>query len=358
MLWKILSLFSAVCLGAACFFALSNQKDLEQERTRASTAKANLKAAQARKKEGDEGLIAKKTVLETSTKDLQTAKDETVKLAADAVEKEAALTVLKGNLEQVSQQVTSVQKEIDAAGDIEKLIAQIEKVKKEKLEAEGASANQTQRIASAKSEFENVVAQTAKLRDTEARGRKGVVDPEFSARITQYFPEWGFGILNKGNTGGVFANADLEVKRGKNVIAKLKVKNVEQNGAIAELIPGSLAEGEFIQTGDSVVAAATQNTDSKGNAAKKDAPTADAPATAMPTAAPEAAAPAMGSDPFGAAPAAPAAPAMGSDPFGSAPAPAAPAPAMGSDPFGAAPAPATPAAPSTADPFGAAPAVK
>jgi len=356
MLWKILSLFSAVCLGAACFFALSNQKDLEQERTRASTAKANLKAAQARKKEGDEGLIAKKTVLETSTKDLQTAKDETVKLAADAVEKEAALTVLKGNLEQVSQQVTSVQKEIDAAGDIEKLIAQIEKVKKEKLEAEGASANQTQRIASAKSEFENVVAQTAKLRDTEARGRKGVVDPEFSARITQYFPEWGFGILNKGNTGGVFANADLEVKRGKNVIAKLKVKNVEQNGAIAELIPGSLAEGEFIQTGDSVVAAATQNTDSKGNAAKKDAPTADAPATAMPTAAPEAAAPAMGSDPFGAAPAAPAAPAMGSDPFGSAP--AAPAPAMGSDPFGAAPAPATPAAPSTADPFGAAPAVK
>lgn len=358
MLWKILSLFSAVCLGAACFFALSNQKDLEQERTRASTAKANLKAAQARKKEGDEGLIAKKTVLETSTKDLQTAKDETVKLAADAVEKEAALTVLKGNLEQVSQQVTSVQKEIDAAGDIEKLIAQIEKVKKEKLEAEGASANQTQRIASAKSEFENVVAQTAKLRDTEARGRKGVVDPEFSARITQYFPEWGFGILNKGNTGGVFANADLEVKRGKNVIAKLKVKNVEQNGAIAELIPGSLAEGEFIQTGDSVVAAATQNTDSKGNAAKKDAPTADAPATTMPTAAPEAAAPAMGSDPFGAAPAAPAAPAMGSDPFGSAPAPAAPAPAMGSDPFGAAPAPATPAAPSTADPFGAAPAVK
>jgi hypothetical protein len=358
MLWKILSLFSAVCLGAACFFALSNQKDLEQERTRASTAKANLKAAQARKKEGDEGLIAKKTVLETSTKDLQTAKDETVKLAADAIEKEAALTVLKGNLEQVSQQVTSVQKEIDAAGDIEKLIAQIEKVKKEKLEAEGATANQTQRIASAKSEFENVVAQTAKLRDTEARGRKGVVDPEFSARITQYFPEWGFGILNKGNTGGVFANADLEVKRGKNVIAKLKVKNVEQNGAIAELIPGSLAEGEFIQTGDSVVAAATQNTDSKGNAAKKDAPTADAPSTAMPTAAPEAAAPAMGSDPFGAAPAAPAAPAMGSDPFGSAPAPAAPAPAMGSDPFGAAPAPATPAAPSTADPFGAAPAVK
>jgi hypothetical protein len=364
MLWKILSFFSAACLGAACYFAWSNQKDLDQERSRSGYAKANLKAAQTRKKEGDEGLIAKKAVLETSTKDLQTAKDETVKLAAEAVEKEAALTVIKGNLEQISQQVTTVQKQIDEAGDIEKLIAQIEKVKKEKLEAEGAAANQTQRIASAKAEFENVVAQTTKLRETEARGRKGVVDPEFTARISQYFPQWGFGILNKGNTGGVFANADLEVKRGKNVIAKLKVKNVEQNGAIAELIPGSLAEGEVIQTGDSVVAAQTQSTDSKGNApAAGTTPTGSQPAAPDATAPAAPAAPAMGSDPFGAAPAAPA-PAMGSDPFGAAPAPAAPAPAapaMGADPFGAAPAPAapgTPATPSTADPFGAAPAAK
>jgi hypothetical protein len=363
MLWKILSFFSAACLGAACYFAWSNQKDLEQERIRGATAKKNLQAAQVRKKEGDEGLIAKKAVLVTSTKELQDAKDQTVKLAAEAVEKEAALTVIKGNLDQISQQVTSVQKQIDEAGDIEKLIATIEKVKKEKLEAEGAAANQTQRIALAKAQYENVVAQTAKLRDAEARGRKGVVAPEFTARISQYFPQWGFGILNKGNTGGVFANADLEVKRGKNVIAKLKVKNVEQNGAIAELIPGSLAEGEAIRTGDSVVAATTQTTDSKGNAPTKG--TEATPGTpATPTAAPEAAtpaAPAMGSDPFGAAPAPAApAPAMGSDPFGAAPAPAAPAPAMGADPFGAAPpaAPGAPAAPSTADPFGAAPAAK
>jgi predicted nucleic acid-binding Zn-ribbon protein len=353
MLWKILSFLSAACLGAACFFAWSNQKDLTAERDRERFAKDNLKAAQERKTQGDEALVAKKTALEGAQKELETSKAETVKLAESALEKDGALKVVKSSLEQVEQQVSAVEKQIDEAGDIEKLIAQIDKYKKEQAEAEAAVANQSQRLAAAKEQFENVVAQTAKLRDAEARGRRGVVAPEFTARVSKFFPEWHFAILNKGNSGGVFANADLEVKRGKNVIAKLKVKNVEQNGSVAEVVPGSLAVGDMIRTGDVVVASSTQSVvkPEAALAAKPDAAAAPVPATPAP------AAPAMSADPFGAAPApAAAAPAMSADPFGAAPAPAA-APAMGADPFGAAPAPAagTPAAPSTADPFGAAP---
>jgi hypothetical protein len=353
MLWKILSFLSAACLGAACFFAWSNQKDLTAERDRERFAKDNLKAAQERKTQGDEALVAKKTALEGAQKELETSKAETVKLAESALEKDGALKVVKSSLEQVEQQVSAVEKQIDEAGDIEKLIAQIDKYKKEQAEAEAAVANQSQRLAAAKEQFENVVAQTAKLRDAEARGRRGVVAPEFTARVSKFFPEWHFAILNKGNSGGVFANADLEVKRGKNVIAKLKVKNVEQNGSVAEVVPGSLAVGDMIRTGDVVVASSTQSVvkPEAATAAKPDAAAAPVPATPAP------AAPAMSADPFGAAPApAAAAPAMSADPFGAAPAPAA-APAMGADPFGAAPAPAagTPAAPSTVDPFGAAP---
>ncbi|GEP42364.1 hypothetical protein [Brevifollis gellanilyticus] len=351
MVWKILSILAAGCLGASCYFAWSNQKDLATERDRESSAKANLKSSQERKKEGDEALVVKKTALETVQKDLATAKDETVKFAAQVQEKEVSHGVIKGNLDQVQQQVTAVEKQIDDAGDIEKLIAQIEKLKKDQAEAESAVANQAQRFAAAQEAFTSLTAQTAKLREDETRGRRGIVAPEFTARVSQYFPEWDVAILNKGNTGGVFANADLEVKRGKNVIAKLKVKNVEQFGSVAEVVPGSIASGQAIQAGDTVVAAATQ---SASTPPPPPAPTGgSAPA---PGAAPAAPAAPAASDPFGAAPAAaPAAPAM-SDPFGAAPAPA-PAPAApAADPFGAAPAPApAPAAPA-ADPFGAAPA--
>jgi hypothetical protein len=366
MVWKILSIFAAACLGASCYFAWSNQKDLAAERDRESNAKANLKAAQDSKKEGDEALIAKKAALEAVQKDLAAQKEETVKLGVQVQEKEVSHGIVKGNLEQIQQQVAAVEKQIDDAGDIEKLIAQVEKLKKDQAEAESAVANQTQRLASAQEAYTSLVAVTEKLRETEASGRRGVVDPTFTARVSQYFPEWDFVILNKGNSGGVFANADLDVKRGKDVIARIKVKNVEQYGSIAELIPGSLAAGQAIRTGDTVVASATQAAAPPAPAPGK-APSAPAGGAAP---APPAGAPAMGADPFGAAPApagAPAAaPAMGADPFGAAPAPApAAAPAMGADPFGAAPAPApgaTPAGtadkPNTADPFGAAPAPK
>ncbi len=364
MVWKILSIFAAACLGASCYFAWSNQKDLAAERDRESNAKANLKAAQESKKQGEEALVAKKTALEAVQKDLAAQKEETVKLGVQVQEKEVSHGIIKGNLDQIQQQVAAVEKQIEDAGDIEKLITQIEKLKKDQAEAEAAVANQTQRLAAAQEAYTSLVASTEKLRETEARGRRGVVDPTFTARVSQYFPEWDFVILNKGNSGGVFANADLEVKRGKDVIAKIKVKNVEQYGSIAELIPGSLAAGQAIRTGDTVVASAQVATPPAPAPGKA----GDAPAAVPAAPAPTPSAPAMSSDPFGAAPAPGAAPAMSSDPFGAAPAPAAApaaAPAMSSDPFGAAPAPAPGAAPAgtadkpnTADPFGAAPAPK
>lgn len=358
MVWKILSTLSAGCLVGACYFAWSNQQDLQNERNRQKAAEANLKAAQDLKGQGDGALKTKQELLATTQKDRDAAKEEVLKLTASAQEKEAALAVVKGNLDQVTQQVTSVEKQIEDAGDIEKLVAQIEKLKKDQLDAEGAVANQNQRVASAKEQYDQVAAQINKLRDAEAQGRRGIVAADFTARVAQYFPEWDFAILNKGNSQGVFANADLEVKRGQHVIAKLKVRNVEQHNAIADLIPGSLAVGDAIRNGDTVVAAATQSAaEAKKTTTTTDAaPKAEAPA---PGAAP-AAAPAMSADPFAAPGAAPAAPAMNSDPFAAPAAPAAPAaaPAM-SDPFGAAPAPAAgtaPAAPAGSDPFGAAPA--
>ncbi len=363
MLWKLLSIFSAACLIASCYFAWVNQQDLTAERARESFAKANVKAAQERGKEAIDALASRQTALESAQKELASAKDETVKLSSLVAEKENSLGLIKGNLAQLQQNVSAMEKQIEEAGDVEKLVAQIENLKRKQKEAEGALANQTQRLADIKANYDELVSSTAKLREAEARGRRGIVDPEFTARVAQFFPEWDVAILNKGNTGGVFANADLEVKRGKQVIAKLKVKNVEQYGSVAEVIPGSIASGLVIQNGDTVVAVPVQAAPEAPVAPAESAPTA--PATTAPAAAPmssdpfgataaPAAAPSA-SDPFGAAPAAPAAPAAASDPFGAAPAPTPAAPS--SDPFGAAPAtPGTTEKPNMNDPFGAAPA--
>jgi len=370
MVWKILSALTAVCLGTACYFAWANQKTLQEERKREAYAKANLDQQKAHIVQAEEAKKNRETQLATANKDLETTKAAVVDTTAKATTKEQELAVVKTNLEQLTKVVNDLQKQIDDAGDIKALMAQIEGIKKERAEKEAELANQNHRFAAAQERVKQLTSAAKEAEDREARGRRGIVDSDFTAKVAQSFTDWGFVVLNKGNGGGVFANADLEVKRGKEIVAKLKVRDVEQNSSVADLVKGTLAEGERIRPGDLVVAAAEQS--GKTATAPKGGAAAPAPAVPGAPAAP-APAPTMSSDPFGAPAAAPgapaAAPAMNSDPFG-APAAAPAAPAMNSDPFGAAPAtppaggaPAAPPAggatpPSTADPFGTAPPAK
>jgi hypothetical protein len=358
MVWKILSALSAVCLGTACYFAWANQKALLEERKRETFATANLAEIKDHKLQAEEAKKNRDTQLATVNKDLETAKLAVVDIAAKAQTKEQELAVVKTNLDQVTKIVNDLEKQIADAGDIPALLAQIEAIKKERAVAEAVVANENQQYAYAQEKVASLTNAAKEAEERESRGRRGIVDDDFTANVSQSFTDWGFVVINKGNGGGVFANADLEVKRGKDVVAKLKVRNVEQQSSVADLVKGSLAEGERIRPGDLVVAAAEQSAKTTKASAAPATGAAAAPAAAGDAAAPAPAAPAMGADPFG-APAA--APAMGADPFGAPAAPAAApaAPAMGADPFGAPPA-AAPAAgatpPSTADPFGAPPA--
>jgi multidrug efflux pump subunit AcrA (membrane-fusion protein) len=355
MVWKILSSITALCLAGSAFFAFDNSKKVKIEKELLARAETNQQQLLDRKKEGEEAQERKKAQLAQVEKDRDQAKEDVVKVSAEAQEKEAALALLKTNLEQVSQQVSVLDAKIKDAGDIKGLIAQIEALKKDQLAAEGEVANKEQALSQAQNKLAELKGAVASYEATEERIRKGVVEADFNARVSGVFDEWGFVVLNKGNNGGVFANALLEVKRGKDVIAKLKVKNVEPLISVADVVKGSLVDGNVIRSGDMVVASADQPAVDKGGPVKKPATeeTAAPSTQSMPTAPPAASdpfgAPAMGgaapaapaSDPFGAAPAAPAmdgaAPAVpASDPFGAAPA-APPAggttPAPASDPF-------------------------
>lgn len=358
MAWKILSALAAVCLAGSAFFAWKNQERLKNERAREEYTQKNLVSVQEHKKAAEEAKTKHTGDLAEATKEIEKIKAEVTETAAKAQEKEQELAQVKTNLEGVTKVVKELQAKIDEAGDITKLMATIKDLTNKKKEAEGALANQNQRFASAQENVKGLLDGVKSAEEREARGRKGIVEPDFTASVSRSFNEWGFVVLSKGNGGGVFANADLDVKRGKEVIGKLKVRNVEQSTSVADIVKGSLAEGVSIRSGDLVVAAPQAQPAAK--------PTA---VGATPTTPPAQGAPTTpAADPFGAPPAggmAPAAPAA-SDPFGAPPAAAPPAGGMApaaADPFGAPAAPAaagagTPAAPSTADPFGAAPPAK
>lgn len=342
MVWKLLTGISAACLAVAAYYAFISKNDINTEREGEKRANANLAEVNTRKTEAGEKLKQKEEQLVALNADLEKVKADVIAAAADAQEKAAALDLAKKNLEQTSQQLAAVEKKIEEAGDIEKLLAQVNALKKDKEAAESALAAENQQVEQAKERVASLQKQIEASKEAELRSRKGELEPGFTARIAQAFSDWGFAVLNKGNAGGIIANAELNVKRGSDIVAKLKVRNVEQAISVADIVPGSLAEGDALRSGDLVVAAPVV----KKEVAPPPAPPVDGAAPATPPAS----APA-GADPFG-APAPAAAPAM-ADPFG---APAAPAPApAAADPFGA-PAPAaggagTKESPSTADPF-------
>ena len=342
MVWKILSVITALCLGAAAFFAFDNSKKVKAEKELLTRAETNHQQLLDKKKEGEETQERKKTQLAQVEKDRDQTKEDVVKAVAEVQEKEAALALLKSNLDQVTQQVAALEAKIRDAGDIKALIAQIDALKKDQLEAEGELTNKQQALAQAQEQLAELQGQVRSFEAYEERIRKGVVEPDFNARVAGVFNDWGFVMLNKGNNGGVFANAVLDVKRGQDVIAKLRVKNVEPNSSVADVIKGSVVEGESIRSGDLVVAASSQPVVDRGGPVKKAEPGTGGPTISTELPAPTPAVPMEGaapaSDPFGSAPAMDGGAAPASDPFGSAPAPA---PAMDG---GAAPAP---------DPFGA-----
>ncbi len=352
MVWKILSGIAAACLAGSSYFAWVNSQQVKTEKELLARAETNQQQLLDRKKEAVEVQQRKTDQLAQLEKDRDDTKEEVVKATAEAQEKEAALGLAKSNLDEVQQQVTALEAKIRDAGDIQALIDQIAALKKDEQDAEGEVANKDQQLAQSQQRLQNLRDQVRSYEQMEERIRRGIVEPDFTARVSGVFDRWGFVVLNKGNNGGVFANALLDVKRGQDVIAKLRVKNVEPAISVADVVTGSLAEGEAIRSGDLVVAARDQPAVSGGAKTSSGAPPA-APAEqpqAMPSE-PPAEMPA--SDPFGGS--APA-PAMGSDPFGgSSPAMDGSAPGT-SDPFGGAPAPAMDggAAPAT-DPFGSAP---
>ncbi|WP_038159587.1 hypothetical protein [Verrucomicrobium sp. BvORR106] len=353
MLWKLLSGLAAVALLVGVWSSYNNRVSLEEELKQSKRAVENNKAVKAEFPKVTAQKELKTKQLEEQKKALDDVKLEKTKVDGDTELKTKEGELVKQNLEDVNKQLTQLEDQIKKVGDVKKLMASVQEETEKKKAVDASIANQQQQLALSDEKIGKVQAEITRFQDVEKRQRSGVVEPGFTARVAQAFQEFGFVVLNKGNASGMFADAMLDVKRGRTVVAKLKVRDVEQGLSVADLVPGSLAPGESIRSGDLVVAA-------REVPKPVAAPSAPAPAAdpSQQPAAPAPMAPA-GADPFGGAPGAAPAPAPmapgGADPFAPAPgaAPAAPAAPMApanADPF-APPAGTTPAAPATMDPF-------
>ena len=79
------------------------------------------------------------------------------------------------------------------------------------------------------------------------------MDASFTARVSAVNPDYGFVVIGAGNQSRVVKQAKLDVKRGDNVVGTVVVTHIDAARSIAEIVPGTVAAGDNILPGDTVV---------------------------------------------------------------------------------------------------------
>ena len=92
-----------------------------------------------------------------------------------------------------------------------------------------------------------------KLIDQENIRQKKISQPGLQGMVMAVNQGWGFVVISIGDRQGALPNAEVIVKRGDTLIAKLKITTVEPSTSIADIIPDSLAKGQRVLPGDQVI---------------------------------------------------------------------------------------------------------
>lgn len=155
------------------------------------------------------------------TSELSDLKAEVANLQTGKSEKESGISTKNSSLTELNNQLASL--EID----LETRIQERDNVQAEYERCRTGEAGEA----------------GEKLLGTQIRGKKGVV-----LAVNQ---DWEYVVIDKGDT---IVEPDFKayVHRGNEYIGKLNVLRVEENLAVAEIVPGSLTEGQTIQPGDTL----------------------------------------------------------------------------------------------------------
>ena len=289
-MWKVLLVISAVVLAGAAYLSWTNfeekkvkvadlalQKDTLQKR-QDDIAKTRMEIAQL--EESIRMLDDEKETLETEKIDLDA---KVVEAKSNLKAQEADLAVAQEKLARAEELIDDIAEVAVLQKEMLQIRTQIEEAEIELTQAEGATAAaQVER-----DRLEKVAAEMEALRkDQEA----GIIRGPFQSRIKKAFNKWGFVVVAGGADQGVVKRAQLDVYRRGQPICRLIVTSVDGAECAADIVPGSLAPGQTVQVGDTVMKTVQVQTPAVAPANNGGAPAPAAPA---------APAPAAPADPFG-----------------------------------------------------------
>jgi len=189
---------------------------------------------------------SEKAALESQVTGLQTAaesaKGETAKVTAEKAALDTQVAQLTTDLTTAKDELTKLQ----AAGGTATAAPPDAEMQAKFQERETVITQLQADLDSARSKVE--VFQNANNDRIAKVAKKGL-----EGRVLAVNPAWNFVVLNLGDKNGVVNNTEMLVKRGTQLMGKVRITSVEPSTSIADIVANSVPQGTTIAPGDNVI---------------------------------------------------------------------------------------------------------
>ena len=253
---SMLTSLSLIALIGAAVLSFMNKEKLASELEMQTKNEKDIIRTEELLKDSRATLEEVQGNLDTATTELETFAKEAEQLGTQMTAKEEELETVEGTLEAAKEDLSNKKDTIAEIGDLEEVTKQVEGLRAENATLSSKLASLNSEVESATKASDSLQAEIDRITKLTKDIDNGVVPENFSASIAQVFPEWGFVVLGAGYSQRAAEGATLSVRRGGEEVAQLKVTDLLQNRAVADIVRGSIASGITLQAGDRVFPAA------------------------------------------------------------------------------------------------------
>jgi uncharacterized protein (DUF3084 family) len=252
---KFLVILSIILTAASAVLGYLNRSKLEEARK--SLIDSETAGNQA------------KTQLAKAQGDLKTVSQERDTAVSERDQTGSKLSAAQGELEKAKGQVAALGNDKTS---LESQVAQLTKdlqQKTQELEQKGVAgsaapseptsdqqaqlAEQGTLITKLQADLDSARSQLSALTKEKQDRIHQRMRNRLEGRILAVNPAWNFVVLSLGDKNGVVNNAELLVKRGTQLIGKVRVTSVEPSTSIADIVANSVPQGASIAPGDDVI---------------------------------------------------------------------------------------------------------
>lgn len=230
--------------------------------------RGKIQEAQSQLESQTAALNAKNSALSKAQGDLKKAQEDLTTATSSDEEKAAKLAQIQTELDKAKDDASKATADATAKADeIAKLNADI--AEKQKLIDEGAGTgpttpnpsaeltNQLQEqqalVAKLEKEVDSKNQELSTFRQAEENRKQSIMKAGLEGQILAVNNAWNFVILDLGARNGVVNNAEMIVKRGPEMVGKVRITKVNNTSAVADIVANSVPAGVTIQPYDHVI---------------------------------------------------------------------------------------------------------